>query len=153
METKIKDILKRLYQIENCLLQMTDIIDIARNYDERLTKLEKGVKAMKLESEALQKAKIDIIQRTNAFYMQFTNHIRGLPIDNAIKCLCLQYLDTGLLWAIQGIKSSNIEIVNKGDVNNGKGNEQENREKCAEESSGQGTCREKVEDAETCDPA
>lgn len=65
---RLSDIEKRLYQIENILLGLTSVIDMAREYDDRLVIIEKlilrrvdmavkGMKTDKVKMNAMKKVK------------------------------------------------------------------------------------------------
>jgi hypothetical protein len=60
-EFEISDILKRLNAVENCLLGLTDVIDLAQNYDQELNLLKMECKKNRNLHKFLQQVANDLI--------------------------------------------------------------------------------------------
>ena len=98
----IDDILKRLYTIENCLMSMTVVIDIANDYEKRLTKLEKEKRPM---PSTLNRDTKNLI---NHYYKEFTKIIQGTNIADTFKSNAILYLECARRWLTEGQKMSQL---------------------------------------------
>ncbi len=115
LEFEITDILKRLHTIENILFEMTEIIDMARNYDERLKKLEyqpKG-KEIKMEAHANIQAQESLVKNTliekgYTLYSQLITFLKSVPVNQVSMQLAYQNLDQGMHWFKEIILAAQI---------------------------------------------
>lgn len=119
IEFEIKDILKRLHTIENILLGLTDVIDLARNFEERLNKLEfhqPNVRKLKMENkqqatEAM--VKQALIEKAFNIYRTLIDFMNKVPLNPAYAAnLQPAFIDInhGMLWFKETINNCPLEF-------------------------------------------
>lgn len=98
----IDDMLKRLYTIENCLLKMTPVIDIANDYEDRLTNLEKEIQNMGKNKNSLPRDRN--LELVTTRYKSLVQVIENLSMPDKFKANAILFMDSGLLWLAEGTK-------------------------------------------------
>lgn len=109
-----EDILKRLYTIENILLNMTDVIDMANNFEKRVKKLERKLKGRNINMEEVnqteapkpspeaamkeQVLKQALLEKAYTLYGNLIAYFKSLPVNQQSMQLAYQNLDQGIHW-------------------------------------------------------
>lgn len=124
IEFEIKDIHKRLYMIENILFDMTNIIDIARNYEDRLSKIESKIRKSHKRKLNMQEATLPspnkeqqvlmirnaLLEKAFKYYHQLIEFLKNLPLDQKNLQHGFFHLDDGMLWMKQMMESMPINL-------------------------------------------
>jgi hypothetical protein len=77
------EILKRLNTLENCLFKMVDVIDLARNFDQRVSKLEREM--LKIECDSFKITGIEKeLETLHNRIDQVIQHVKGLKHEQLV---------------------------------------------------------------------